>query len=98
MSKDTVVRLYDTVGGALTDLEEEFSVNDDLGGTLPMPGDLIVDPGVPTGADRREPTDRTVYEVKARYFRPDKKPRDGIQYVVLVVGIRPGDEEERDLF
>ena len=43
---------------------------EDFGGVLPGVGDLIVDPGVVEGRDRREPSNRQIMEVEKRYFQP----------------------------
>ena len=78
--------------GSLEDLKMEFS-SDELGNTVPSVGDLIVDPGVPSGMDRRDPGNRCVYEVSARYFLPGA--HGDLTYVALVVDVRKAHEAER---
>jgi hypothetical protein len=69
---------------------------EDLGGTVPMIGDLIVDPGVVQGRDRTDPANRDVHEVTARYFYP--RTTDSASVLVgLLVTTRQGREEEINL-
>lgn len=67
-----------------------------LGGTVPTVGDLIVDPGVLQGRDRSEPTNRTVYEVAARYFHPRTTDSEYV-LISLLVKERQGREDERSI-
>ncbi|MGR0185500.1 hypothetical protein [Azospirillum aestuarii] len=65
-------------------------------GIVPAVGDMIVDPGVMQGLDRGEPDNRTVYEVKSRYFLPagaDGSPPK----ISLVVKKRKGQDKEIDV-
>ena len=57
--------------------------------TLPARGDLIVSPWVSGRVDRRDPVNRIVYEVDARYFLPAAHG-DDFSYAVLVVKERAG--------
>jgi hypothetical protein len=66
----------------------------ELGGTVPVVGDLIVDAGVLQGRDRSDPTNHTVCEVATRYFLPSAAET---VYVAVVVRERPGREEERQI-
>ena len=67
---------------------------EDFGGVLPGVGDLIVDPGVVEGRDRREPSNRQIMEVEKRYFQP-RTDRDEFIWAHLVVRIRQAEEHER---
>lgn len=62
-------------------------------GCVPSVGDLIVSPGVSHPMeDRRDPANRTVYEVVSRYFMPGN-PR----YVALVVKERVAHQSEENI-
>lgn len=64
-------------------------------GIAPNIGDLIVDPGVPQGRDRTQPANRSVYEVKKRYFLPSdgKNPA----FINLIVSERKGRKPEANI-
>lgn len=89
---ETVVRLFVQEDGACEWTREHYAL-EDLGGTIPSVGDLIVDPGVPQGRDRMEPANRRIYEVTARYFRP-RTPGTPYVMVRLLVTERRGRPEE----
>lgn len=59
---------------------------EDFGGQAPMIGDTILNPGVTSGRDRNDPTNREVWKVVDRVFNP----RDNKDYIALVVEYRPG--------
>lgn len=69
------------------DAKEEYDLGD-FGGVLPAVGDLIVSPWVVEGRDRRNPANRSVYEVLHRYFQPVDKSTTDLIYIILVVGER----------
>ena len=77
--------------GMIFDSGHEFDLKE-LADTVPAVGDTIVDPGVPQGKDRRDPTNRTILEVVARYFLPGAHQND--VYVAVVVKDRPAVEKE----
>ena len=99
-----LVRLHERdPKGRLIDLREEYELRE-LGGTIPQPGDCIVDPGVLAGRDRRMPENRIVYEVVRRYFMPRypkfplEKSETIHQYIALEVSVRSGTENEEDVY
>ena len=96
---EIAIRLYERHNddGTLEDLRLEFPITE-FGGTIPVPGDRIVDLwAAAVGERRRIPTNRTVFEVEARYFLPHAFGTD-LVYVVLVITRRPGTDGEADLF
>ena len=97
-----VIRLYERHDdGRLMDIREEYHLPE-LGGVIPLPGDLIVAPGVVSGLDRLVAENRTVYEVVQRYFKPAypkfplEKSETMYAWVVLEVKPRPGMDDEED--
>lgn len=93
---DTIVRLYCIEDGQLVDTKNEFPI-EQLGGSVPIVGDLIVEPGVSGDQERRfVAAYRTVYEVKARYFLPHAHGEDYC-YVAVVVEDRFGRDDEREI-
>lgn len=67
---------------------EEFFTVEDLGGVIPVPGDLIVVPN----ANEPDPTKRDLYEVLHRYYLP---AQDGTSpRIALVVQVRKGRQDE----
>ena len=92
----TIVRLYYVEDGKMVDMKHEFPI-EYLGGTVPVVGDLIVEPGVSGDPKRRlVPAYRAVYEVKARYFLPHAHGED-ICYVAVVVEDRFGRDDEYEI-
>ena len=87
--------LYDD-GNAIEDLKMEFDLID-LGNTIPLPGDCIVSPWA--SGDRRDPANRTIYEVKERYFMPANidESKGGRIYIGLIVQARQGFENETEV-
>ena len=77
--------------GVIFDAGNEFNLKE-LADTVPAVGDLIVDPGVLQGRDRRDPSNRTILEVVARYFLPGAHQND--VYVAVVVKERVALERE----
>ena len=88
------IRLHVYENDRLVDTREEYDISD-LAGTIPVVGDLIVSPWVDGGKDRREPENRTIYEVISRYFLPGAHGEDS--YVAVVVKERKAFESERDV-
>ena len=76
----------------ITDLKLEFELQD-FCGTVPAVGDFVVHPGVPPELDRREMSNRQVFEVVARYFLPRAHWPEAC-FVALVVKTRPAEEVE----
>lgn len=93
-----IFRLHErNENGELEDLRNEFDLGD-FGGTIPVVGDSILDPGVITGSPRFKHDNRTIYEVKERYFLPGKGSSLNIVWIALVVEERCGLREETTLF
>ena len=88
------VRLYTKEANGLADTKIEFD-DSELAYTVPVVGDLIVDPGVLDGLDRRVAQNRQVFEVLDRYFLPS--PSRNPIYFALVVSMRPGGLWEHDI-
>lgn len=95
IQQKTIIRLYEDEGNSLSFNRSEFDLSE-FGGHLPIVGDLIIDPGVVQGLDRNEPTNRTIFEVTARYFAPGSRD-DGYTYVCFVVKPRAGTDKEADI-
>ena len=92
----TLVRLYYIENGKMVDMKHEFPI-ESLGGTVPVVGDLIVEPGVSGDRKRRMVAAyRDVYEVKARYFLPHAHGEDCC-YVAVVVEDRKGRDDEFEI-
>ena len=89
------IAIFEMKDGYLTYMSEGYELKD-LGGTIPNVGDLMVDPGVLDGADRREASSHTVREVVARYIKPQISDVVGAR-IALVVKSRRGKEEEANL-
>lgn len=89
----TFIRLFKGLGENL-EAERESYTPADFGGTIPVIGDIIVDPSVRPAADRADPAEHTLYEVTRRYFVPTA----GLPLLVnLVVRPRAAGFEERDV-
>ena len=90
------IRLYvQDENGRLLDEREEYELPD-FCGVVPVVGDLIVNPGVLAGRDRRDVINREVWEVISRYFLPHAHG-DELCYVVLGVTVRQGEDFEVDI-
>jgi len=88
-----IVLMHETEHG-LSYERESFTLSE-LGGVIPIPGDLITQSGVLQGLDRTKPENRRVYEVTRRYFYdPDTDDRPKL---ALVVKSRPGKAEEMEI-
>lgn len=87
---DVHIRIYfRNADGTLEDSQQEFGV-ESFAGVIPAIGDMIVDPGVLQGLNRREPTNRRVWDVVERVL----KPRDMDDYIALVVEERVPNRHE----
>jgi len=87
---DVTIRIYRReADGSTVDGQEDYDLSS-FGGFLPAIGDLIVNPGVPQGLDRRDPQNREIWTVVGRVFNP----RDLEDYVALIVEERPPHENE----
>ncbi len=62
-------------------------------GAAPIPGDIMVDDGVPSGLDRTDPANRTIYRVLSRYFLPHARGAD----ICLVCEERQGSLKEMEI-
>ena len=71
---------------------ESFTI-DELGGVVPMVGDLIAMSGVRQGLDRNEAKHRKIYEVTKRYFIQPDTDSSGPR-MALVVKARIGQQSE----
>jgi len=83
---------YRESDGNLVDGEQDFDLSS-FAGILPNIGDWIIEPGVPQGLDRREPSNRIIWTVVGRVFNP----RDLEDYVALVVEKRRPHETEHSV-
>jgi len=90
----TVIYLFTEQNGVFERLDGQEYELSELGGQLPDVGDLIVDPGVLEGQDRRNPENRSVYEVKARYFQPRVS---GNVFITMLVEERRGRRGEEEI-
>lgn len=70
--------------GGITYGTEQFA------GQVPMIGDTILDPGAPSGKDRNDPRNRTIWTVVARVFNH----RDNENTVSIIVESRKGTLED----
>lgn len=81
MNEAVTIRLhYRDNEGIWQDDGQDYSL-EDFAGFLPAVGDIILEPGVPSNLDRREPKNRLLMKVVDRVFNA----RDMSNYVVLVV-------------
>jgi hypothetical protein len=78
--------------GKLHDGNEAFEISD-FGGILPSTGDMILNPGVLQGRDRRKLEHREIWTVVDRVFNP----RDLKDCIVLIVEQRHPEPNERAL-
>lgn len=88
---DKWVRVFSEDGTTLLDLH----VDGELSGVIPAIGDIIVNPGVPVGKDRRRPQNREFWEVVRRYLSPQEDSRYAAS---LVVKSRAGRDDEWEFF
>lgn len=100
---EPVVRIYEECDdGTLDDLRDEYGLPQ-LGGTLPVPGDVIVAGYSSQKEDLHNPRVWILYEVVRRYFKPtfpsarDEEKGRRIQWVYLVVKRRSGREGEEGI-
>ena len=77
-------------------MPEEYDLAD-FGGVLPGAGDLVVDPAVDDGLDRREPGNRQVYTVVHRLPLAKSQVQGRSLYMVLVRRERAGQPSEADI-
>ena len=77
--------LHRDPAGKIFDSGTEFGL-EDFAGQVPNIGDMIVDPAVLVGNDRRLPQNRQVWTVVGRVFNS----RDNADYVALIVETRDG--------
>lgn len=89
---DHTVRLYTKRNGIFEDMSEDIGVSQ-LAGVVPNVGDYIVGDAVMNGGDARNPSNRTIYKVVARFFRS----RGHDDYVAVVVEGRVADESHANL-
>ena len=83
-----VVRLFDRADdGTINDLSEEYSLKE-FGDTVPASGDHIVSPWLSNSKDKHSnPLNRTIYEVRERYFMPINIDPDKDVLVYIGTGI-----------
>lgn len=87
------VRIYEQApDGVWHDREQDYDL-DDFAGVLPAIGDMILEPGVPQGLDRYDPSNRKLFTVVQRIFNP----RDLPNYVALVVSVATPDKQQASL-
>ncbi|GAA2821629.1 hypothetical protein EDC40_10345 [Aminobacter aminovorans] len=90
---DVTVRIcFRNKDGLIEDGAEDFDLST-FGGFLPSIGDKIVDPGVLSGMNRSDPSNREIWTVVERVFNP----KDNSEYVALVVEARVPNAKERAL-
>lgn len=77
LHRDPAGKIFD--GGVEFDLTQ-------FAGQMPAIGDMILDPGVIQGQDRRDPQNRSIWTVVGRVFNP----RDREDTVALIVESRDG--------
>lgn len=95
MTNDTTIRIFmqQECSSEIEDSGEEYTIAH-FGGVLPVPGDLILRPGVPAGQSRSDPANREMWEVLHRAFNA----RDlGENNLALVVRARPPETYEETL-
>lgn len=86
ITNDVTIRIhYRLADGSIEDAVQDYGL-EHFGGILPSIGDVILEPGVAAGLDRRAPENRTIWTVVGRGFNP----RDNHDYVALVVETRTG--------
>lgn len=95
MTEDTIIRIFVEQHGHLESIGEDYGP-EFFGGAIPEAGDVICSPGVLQGADRYDPANYTLHEVKRRFFIVQSfEPKWSL--IGLVVQSRPGEESERSL-
>lgn len=87
------IRIYfREADGTLVHNQQEFGV-ETFAGQVSAIGDMIVNPGVPQGLDRHDPSNREVWDVVGRVFNP----RDMNDYVALIVEERAPEPREHNV-
>ena len=71
--------------GKVSDFGNDYGP-DNFAGQVPAIGDMILNPGVPSGKGRHDPRNREIWTVIGRVFNP----RDSKKYVSLIVESRAG--------
>lgn len=95
MSDAMTIRIFvkQESNGNIEDSGEEYSLVQ-LGGILPVPGDLILSPSVPMGQSSFDPANREIWEVLHRAFNA----RDlGDKQLGLIVRSRAPEANEEAL-
>ncbi|RYF23256.1 MAG: hypothetical protein EOO77_02430 [Oxalobacteraceae bacterium] len=69
--------------GKVSDFGNDFDP-EHFAGQVPTIGDMILNPGVPSGKDHHDPRNREIWTVVGRVFNP----RDNKDYVSLIVESR----------
>ncbi len=86
----TAIRiLHRAPNGTVSDGGITYGI-EQFAGQVPMIGDTILDPGAPSGKDRNDPRNRTIWTVVARVFNP----RDSGGTVSIIVKSRKGTLED----
>ena len=96
LAKEIVFRLHMYEDEELIDLVEEYTLT--ALGDIPKNGDYIISPWVLPSLDRKDPENRTIYEVVSRFFLPNngKEENDWV-YIALVVKERTMNRTESAL-
>jgi hypothetical protein len=90
---DAIIRIHVRgPEGVIEQTGEDFEP-EDFGGFLPGIGDLILAPGAAAGADRSEPSTRTMLKVVGRVFGA----ADNLNGIALIVEERTVTPEEQAL-
>ncbi|MDE2997465.1 MAG: hypothetical protein OXU79_00130 [Gemmatimonadota bacterium] len=96
LEKEIVFRLHMYEDEELIDLVEEYTLT--ALGDIPKAGDYIISPWVLPSLDRKDPKNRTIYEVVSRYFLPrNENEEEDWVYVALVVKERAMNKVESTL-
>ena len=95
LEKEIVFRLYMYEDEELIDLVEEYTLT--ALGEIPKTGDYIISPWVLPSLDRKDPKNRTIYEVVSRYFLPKNVKEEDWVYIALVVRERTMNKAESTL-
>lgn len=90
---EPTIRIYRRMpDGSVHDGEEDYD-RSAFAGQIPSIGDLILNPGVLTGVDRRQAQNREIWEVVGRIFNP----RDLEDYIALVVETHSATDKDAGL-
>ena len=96
LEKEIVFRLHMYEDEELIDLVEEYTLT--ALGDIPKTGDYIISSWVLPSLDRKDPKNRTIYEVVSRYFLPKNgKEEEDWVYIALVVKERTMNKAESTL-